>query len=340
MNTLNPLAVIPPHPHPLAGAVFLRDACAIELSPPRDGELHLSEWVHLIPTDSFSGRDGRGPYVLDSAAVLAAFSAGAIDLSVDYDHQSLTAEQKSGPVPAAGWIKKLEAHADGIWGFVEWTQQAAELLRDKAYRFLSPVFNYTAHDRRVVALTGAGLTHQPNLYLQAVSSQQGNPMEDLIEEVRELLNLPTLTSKDELLAALKTLMERITAADAAVMAAQAREPSPAEFVPVAMHRQVADQLAALQSQQQRAAAELAVTEALAAHKISPALRPWAATYAEQDLAGFKAYVQAAPSILEPASVAHQQQASSVLSEEETYVATALGLSRDDMLQAKLSAVRV
>ncbi|MCR6494797.1 phage protease [Thermomonas sp. S9] len=56
----------------------------------------------------FLGRDGRGPYTLDAAAVLEAFARHGADLPIDYEHQSLTATDKAGPVPAAGWITALD----------------------------------------------------------------------------------------------------------------------------------------------------------------------------------------------------------------------------------------
>lgn len=114
------------------------------------------EWVELIPAGTFSGRDGRGPYTLDPQAVIGAFEKGGIDLPVDYDHQTLEAEAKAGPVPAAGWIKALEVRDGALWGRVAWTPRAAELIAAREYRFLSPVFR---HDKkgRVLALEGAGL---------------------------------------------------------------------------------------------------------------------------------------------------------------------------------------
>ncbi|MCK5295245.1 MAG: hypothetical protein KAJ75_00015, partial [Alphaproteobacteria bacterium] len=49
------------------------------------------EWVHLLPSGTFSGRDGRGPYVLNSSEDVIAKSsriAGNSDLVVDYEHQT------------------------------------------------------------------------------------------------------------------------------------------------------------------------------------------------------------------------------------------------------------
>jgi phage I-like protein len=47
------------------------------------------ESVHLIPGGRFFGRDGRGPYVLDAAAVKRQFDAHGMPLAIDYEHQSI-----------------------------------------------------------------------------------------------------------------------------------------------------------------------------------------------------------------------------------------------------------
>jgi len=75
------------------------------------------EWVHLLPTGRIEGRDGRRWTLSDARAVVDAFTAGKIDLPVDYEHQNdaKTAE-RSGPVPAAGWIRELRLADTGISG--------------------------------------------------------------------------------------------------------------------------------------------------------------------------------------------------------------------------------
>jgi phage I-like protein len=78
------------------------------------------EWVHLLPNGFMQGRDGRSFDLADPGGLILAFQANAIDLPVDYEHQADTPEARlKGPVPAAGWIKELQARADGLWGRVE-----------------------------------------------------------------------------------------------------------------------------------------------------------------------------------------------------------------------------
>jgi phage I-like protein len=333
-----------------AGLKLARHAISLPLPPADADEASFTppEWVHLIPAGTFSGRDGRGPFTLDAQAVLDAFAANGADLPIDYDHQSLTADEKAGPVPAAGWIKELQSREDGIWARVEWTPRAAELLANKEYRYLSPVFRYQAKDGRVVALSGAGLTHNPNLYLQAAASRkESHAMEELLERLIYMLNLPVTSTPDEVAAALQKIIDRLKTAEAAaanaakeLAAAQAREPDPAQYVPVAMHKQVSDQLAALQAEIARREAEAAVEAAMSARKVSPGMKDWALAYASRDLEGFKAFVAAAPEIV--AEGAHRRTESAhgvVLTDEDRLAAKLLGMTEEAFAQAKQSTTK-
>jgi len=118
-----------------------------------------------------TGRDGRVFNLSDAEAVVAEFQAMGIDLPIDYEHHNDKPEAKlSGPVPAAGWIKELKAAEGGLWGRVEWTETAAEMIRRKEYRFLSPSLLVHPKTRQIVRVKGAGLVHNPNLFLTALAS--------------------------------------------------------------------------------------------------------------------------------------------------------------------------
>lgn len=96
-----------PAAHAAAGLRLARNAISLPLLPPGADEAPSAppEWVHLIPAGIFSGRDGRGPYLLDAQAVLDAFAAHGADLPIDYDHQSLSADEKTRPRPPPGGSK-------------------------------------------------------------------------------------------------------------------------------------------------------------------------------------------------------------------------------------------
>lgn len=314
----------------------LRAAQAIALELPADaaddGQPLAPEWVQLIPAGSFSGRDGRGPYLLNSAAVLAAFQKGGIDLPIDYEHQTLSATDKAGPVPAAGWIKALEVREGSLWGRVEWTPKAAQLIAQREYRFLSPVFR---HDKagRIVALEGAGLTHYPNLDLEPVAHQKGEPMD--LKPIIEALGAPADADVAQLAAHVKTLKE-----------AASRQPDPREWVPMSQHQAVAQELAALQKQVAKEKAEAAVRAAMSAGKLAPAMQDWALAYAEKDPEGFAEWVKAAPVILAPEGdkAAHRVAPNAgtgaeALTDEDRYVCAALGLSEADFAAHKNTLIK-
>ncbi len=99
-------------------ASALPDAGAAPDGPP--------EWIKLTPLGKVQGRDGRGPYdfgdAARAAAVVAASNAyaGTVDPLIDYDHAfDLAAARGLGNAPAAGWIKELQARADGIYARVD-----------------------------------------------------------------------------------------------------------------------------------------------------------------------------------------------------------------------------
>lgn len=299
-------------------------------APEGDAPSLPPEWVMLIPAGAFSGRDGRGPYMLDVDAVLAAFAQAGIDLPIDYEHQTLAAGDKAGPVPAAGWIKELQARDGAMWARVEWTPRAAELIASREYRFLSPVFR---HDKegRILSLEGAGLTHYPNLDLTPVTHAKGDIVmtEELLERLRYLLNLPTLATADELLAELQKLMDRLAAAETA---AQSRAPDPAQWVPMAQHKAVAERLATLQAEVAAEKAEAAVAAAMRAGKLAPALKDWAIDYASRDPQGFAAWADRAPVILPvDGEVAAHRVASNARTDE--------GLTEEDRIACQLLGMR-
>ena len=280
-------------------------------------------WVHLIPVGEFSGRDGRGPYTLDGARLLAAFAAWGADLPVDYEHQGAHAEDNGQPAPAAGWIKALEVRDDGLWGRVEWTARATAMIAAREYRYLSPVFTYDPDDGRTAALLGAGLVNSPNLHLAALNARDAmspsNPEppmnEDLAERLRYLLNLPVTSTADDIAAELQKLIGQLKSAPVEAMrcalgttegdlpgllaAAHARlsaPPDAALYVPRAEHEAVAHQLAELKTQAQAAAIAGAVDAALASGKVVPAQREAAIALCRTDLEAFKAFVAAAPEV--------------------------------------------
>ncbi len=181
--------------------------------PPRalNAEGGAPEWIELIPAGAVvTGHDGRGWANPDPDAVVSATRAANRPLPLDWEH----ATQKRGEVgeeaPAAGWIGELDVREGAIWGRVEWTPRAQNQVRDREYRFVSPVFNYErAAPHRITKLVGAGLTNAPNLQLRALNRAGDPPHHQendvaFIDQVREAMGLPATADEAAVLAAART----------------------------------------------------------------------------------------------------------------------------------------
>lgn len=134
------------------------------------------------------------------------------ELDIDYDHKAVSGE-------AAGWVKKAEARADGLWVFVEWTKEAAAKIKAKAYRYFSPEFDDTwTHPKTKVkfqdVLFGGGITNRP--FLKDIlplnlseafeeandKTNEGAEMSDALKQVKDKLGLKEDATDEEVLAAL------------------------------------------------------------------------------------------------------------------------------------------
>ena len=167
------------------------------------------EWVHLIPPGRFTARDGRVFDNTDPDAIIEAFGRNGADLPVDYQHQNDRPEAtRSGPVPAAGWIKELAGRADDIWGRVDWTERARGMITRREYRYLSPVLKCRKTDRRILMLKGAGLVHSPALHLTELAEEDDMPDTSFASRVAEALGLAPDASEADILA----LLARVRAA--------------------------------------------------------------------------------------------------------------------------------
>lgn len=103
-------------------------------------------------------------------------------LPFDENHSTESAAVIGGAAPARGWIDRMEARADGIWGHVEWTESGRTLMADKAYRWVSPVFTHTKSGN-VLQLKSVALTNNPNLidHLQAMHAQLKTKARDALK---------------------------------------------------------------------------------------------------------------------------------------------------------------
>lgn len=311
-------------------------------------------WVHLLPAGVFRGRDGRGPYRLDDAEqVIAATRALGMDLPIDRDHATDLAA-KGTPVPAAGWIRELQAREDGLWGLVEWTPAAAAQIEAREYRYLSPVFEHRKGTREVTRLLRASLTNNPNLHLTAIACAEGPMDPEIFARIRAELGLGAEADGAAVLTALSAaLAEGAEAAaavaeigkalgcaagttDAVIAAAQRRaEPDPGRFVPLAQFQDLARSHDELKARLAAEDAERVLAAAVADGKVTPAMAEWARTYATKDIDGFRAWAKAAPALAgSVAGKARPPAGGDGLDDDERAICAALGLKPADYLAAR------
>lgn len=102
----------------------------------------------------------KGEFDVDEGsfqAMKAQIAQRGVDLVVDYEHQTL----KGVEAPAAGWVKELKLEDGNIVAVVEWTPRGAEYLKNKEYRYLSPVVNVRKMDNKAIGLHSLALTNTP-----------------------------------------------------------------------------------------------------------------------------------------------------------------------------------
>jgi len=123
------------------------------------------EWIELIPAGKFSALDGRGPFEnQDPEAIVAASVAKMpqVGLVLDYDHSTDLAAPEGRPAPAAGWLKQFKVNHGAIFARIEWTKDAAVAIKEKKYRYVSPVFEHS-EGGKVERILRAALTNNPAL---------------------------------------------------------------------------------------------------------------------------------------------------------------------------------
>jgi phage I-like protein len=324
----------------------------------------LPEWILLLPLGLMELLDRPEPLPVDPeslAAMVKAFRSRGVDLVIDYEHQSLQGRQ----APAAGWIKDLEDRGDGLWARVEWTPQAREYLRNREYRYFSPVLQLDPETRKPLALMQVGLTNVPAIkrlpplvakWEAAAAPERGKeaaagPVQapenagkrkgGEMEKLRSFLGLSPEVEDQALwggvldfcrdLAATLKLPVEVTAGQI-LEAAQALQ---------LKAQRLAEAEAELERLKSRLAAETTaqtVEEALKAGKITPAQRTWALEYYRQDPGGFQTFVARAPQLVplgkELQLLGEDGQIPGHLVPEELLLCRSLNLAPEQYLKAK------
>ena len=259
------------------------------------------DWVQLTPAGpSIVGRDGRGWKMSDPDAVVAAYDPTK-EPQIDLEHSSQMAAPMGLPAPAVGWIKEIANRDGALWGRVEWTAEGEATVTSRAYRYLSPVFQFDWETNEILRIVCAGLTNSPNLEMAALNAaqQETSPMD---KSVLEALGLaPTATAAEAVLAINKMRSDHTVALNAAQL------PDPAKFVPKADHDLALNRITTFEAAANAAKdAEIvaAVDAAVVAGKVAPASKDYhlASCRAEGGLDRFTAMIASAPVIAAPSGL--------------------------------------
>lgn len=292
--------------------------------------------IRLLPAGRFRAKDGRPSTLPDgwhlddanAARVIAAAKAQQDQILIDYEHQTLYSKENGAKAPAAGWFSALEWRpGDGLYATdVEWTAAAQAAIQAKEYRYISPVLTFDPRTGDVTGILMAALVNFPALDgLADLAAARFSPIteqesmyEDLIEDLREVLNLPTAATPAELAAELDKvkallvpdasvgLAAHITnihakladqeEAVAALTAQVSAPPDPALFAPVATVTELQNQVAALSAQVQTDALAKLIEPALADGRLVPSLKGWAESLGQKDMDALSTYLAAAQPI--------------------------------------------
>lgn len=331
-------------------------ACdCVTLAASADGE--PLDWIKLLPIGRFAGRDGRGPYeVADQAhaeQIIAASLKGDLEPVVDYDHQTDLAAVKDvgGTAPASGWIKEMEARADGIWGRIEWTEKAKAALHAREYRYFSPVFPHSKSTGRVMAILRGGLTNKPNLALGALASEADQPHGDTDLDKSKLvkaLGLSDDATEDDIHAAITAMNAKAAGLALAAQAAGLAADAAAGDVVTAINAKGAtddkgDVVVSLQAEvnqlkadRAREQGEAATDAAIKAGKVTPAARDTFIALHASDRAAFDKIVGSAPVIVVPGkkAEAETQPTKGHLSDSEKAICASMGWDEEAFLAAR------
>lgn len=162
----------------------------------------VPEKIQIVPLGQWTDHP-QGPFKVSKDDVLKIISNAddkANDIVIDYEHQTL----KDVEAPAAGWIKEFVNNGeDGLFAKVEWTERAKKYLKNKEYKYLSPVLLAYDQDEegwnRPSVLHSAALTNTPFIdgMKPIVNKFQEDDKNMKLSELIKLLSLKDDATEDQ-----------------------------------------------------------------------------------------------------------------------------------------------
>lgn len=270
-----------------------------------NGAFSAPVWVELLPAGTtVLGRDGR-KFLKDSPEkIVAAFEANQASIPVDIEHSTEKLAPQGLPAPAAGWIEAMEIRRGGaVFGRVSWTPEGLSAVRNRNYRFLSPVLACERKTMRVMAVTSVALTNQPNLFLTALNQKENRKM--ALPEVAKALGLTENAKEGDIITALNRMKADLESARSAAPSLDRFVPREDYDIVLTRANSVEAALAALNQAQADAAIEASVEDAVRQGKITPATADYhkAQCRTSGGLERFVAFCSSAPRLIRDSGLA-------------------------------------
>lgn len=190
--------------------------------------------IQLTPDGEFSARDGRPAtcktWKMDTQIakkVIAKLSKRKSKIVIDFEHKTIINKETGEQAHASGWFYGYNVvYRPGLGLFatkVEWTKDAARLIADKKYLYISPVLIYDARTGEVLDIYNAALTNDPaldgmnevevaatsNFFTQLTHYGDNTMPEEILALLRKILGLPETATEADILAALQQIEKNV-----------------------------------------------------------------------------------------------------------------------------------
>lgn len=337
----------------------------MEIITLKGGEVEVQgvpEIIRILPLGHVTSQKGEFDVDEESLRLMKAeIARHGVDVVVDYEHQTLDGVQ----APAAGWVKDLSIRDGHIVAKVEWTARAAEYLKNREYRYLSPVISVRKSDGKATGLHSLALTNTPAIdHMDPIVNSSTyhkkggqNTMDP--KELAKLLGLPEDAAPEQItqalsaaLAELKKLKEdgkqappgdneEVVANKAVCELLDLKSGAATSTVTakiMELKRGIIDgvdvmaELKALKDNMAQRDADEAVARAMKAGKITPAQKEWATSYALSSPKGFADFVAQAPQVVPMGQILQDgpEGSGGGVDEATRLVCKQLGISEDDL----------
>lgn len=155
----------------------------------------------ITPLGEFVGSSTDGKQtkeIIDEESIIQ-MARQTEELLLDKDHNSMRSPEDRNTA-AYGWISGLKAivglgDMDGLYGTIKWTPEGIELVKNRVYRFLSPVFELDG-DGRAIRLVNVALTNRPALPLPPIINSEAEDEKNI--SITNTKKDTDLMNKDEL----------------------------------------------------------------------------------------------------------------------------------------------